>query len=85
MLAKHNQQPFPRLGLVVSKKKARRAVDRNLVKRLAREGFRQHQQQLAGLDVLVLLRSLPPVKDRQQLRQLLDELWCGLLAKACQD
>lgn len=85
VLAKHNSLEHSRLGLVVSKKKAKRAVDRNLVKRLSRESFRQHQQQLAGIDLLVLLRSLPVGKDPQEIRSLLDELWLGLLAKVGQD
>lgn len=46
-----------RLGLVVAKKHLKRAVDRNRFKRLVRESFRAHQQQLEGLDVVVLARS----------------------------
>jgi len=48
-----------RLGLAVAKKCAKRAVDRNRLKRLARESFRQHKQSLAGFDiVLLVLKSL---------------------------
>jgi ribonuclease P protein component len=46
-----------RLGLAVSKKNSRRAVDRNRIKRLIRESFRQHQQELAGLDLVVVSRQ----------------------------
>ncbi len=35
-------QDFPRLGLVVSKKSLKRAVERNRFKRIAREAFRQN-------------------------------------------
>jgi len=41
-----------RLGLAVAKKCAKRAVDRNRLKRLARESFRQHKQSLAGFDIV---------------------------------
>lgn len=85
MLAKNNPLGFARLGLVTSKKKAKRAVDRNLVKRLTRESFRLRQHQLGSLDVLVLLRSFPAESSRQELRAQLEELWAKLLAKAHQD
>jgi ribonuclease P protein component len=52
-----------RLGLVVPKRQARRAVTRNLVKRQAREAMRQHLSQLPPGDWVVRLRA--PV-ERQQ-------------------
>lgn len=56
-------QPCWRLGLVVPKRQARRAVTRNLVKRQAREAMRQHLSQLPPGDWVVRLRA--PV-ERQQ-------------------
>ena len=53
-LAKCTEQPKSRLGIVVAKKKVRRAHERNRVKRLARESFRLHQQQLDDLDIVVM-------------------------------
>jgi|GEM_PF-3976772 len=41
-----------RLGMAVAKKCAKRAVDRNRLKRLARESFRQHKHSLAGFDIV---------------------------------
>lgn len=41
-----------RLGLVVGKKIAKRAVDRNYMKRVLREQFRLRQAQLPGLDLV---------------------------------
>lgn len=49
-----------RLGIVVGKKFAPRASERNLVKRLVRELFRQRQDQLAGRDVLLRLQARFP-------------------------
>jgi ribonuclease P protein component len=46
-----------RLGLVVGKKHAPRAVTRNLVKRLAREAFRQRRTEFGGWDVLLRLHA----------------------------
>jgi ribonuclease P protein component len=57
VLACPNQMSTARLGLAVSKKSCRRAVDRNRVKRVIRESFRHHLDLLQGLDVVVVSRS----------------------------
>ena len=44
-----------RLGVVVAKKLARRAVQRNLVKRIVREGFRRQRAHLPCLDLVIRL------------------------------
>ena len=41
-------QPLPQLGLVVPKKLAKHAVRRNTIKRVSREYFRLHKNQLAN-------------------------------------
>ena len=43
----------PRLGMLVTRKHAARATDRNRIKRCIREAFRLEQQNLDSLDVLV--------------------------------
>ena len=48
-----NSLGYPRLGIVVSKKTARRAVARNYMRRVLREWFRLNREQLGGLDVVV--------------------------------
>jgi ribonuclease P protein component len=49
-----------RLGLVIGKKFAPRAVERNLVKRVARELFRQRQRALGANDILFRLQARFP-------------------------
>jgi ribonuclease P protein component len=44
-----------RLGLLVAKKHARRAVHRNLIKRIARETFRQVRSGMPAADVVLRL------------------------------
>jgi len=44
-----------RLGLVIAKKLARRAVQRNLLKRLAREAFRHARSDLPQCDLILRL------------------------------
>jgi ribonuclease P protein component len=46
-----------RLGLVIGKKFAPRAVTRNMVKRLAREAFRQRRAEFAGWDLMLRLHT----------------------------
>ncbi|KWR89183.1 ribonuclease P protein component [Cupriavidus sp. IDO] len=55
-----NGRPEARLGVVVGKKFAPRAAERNLVKRMARELFRQRQDELAGRDILLRLQTKFP-------------------------
>lgn len=55
-----NDRPEGRLGVVVGKKFAPRAAERNLVKRMARELFRQRRDQLGGRDVLLRLQAKFP-------------------------
>lgn len=64
-----------RLGLAVSKKNARRAVDRNRVKRLIRESFRLTQQQLPSVDLVVLSRNGIAERTNQQIIRSLQQHW----------
>ena len=71
-----------RLGLIVGKKAAPRAVDRNRVKRLVRMVHRQLLQELDALDVVVRLRSSPRGRDNAALIKELQDLLRGLLVQA---
>ena len=68
-----------RLGLVITKKRARRAVDRNRLKRLIRESFRLHCHLFQGVDFLVMARQDAILADNHTLRQSLDRRWQHLL------
>ncbi len=68
----------PRLGLIVGKKAAPRAVDRNRVKRLIRIVHRELAAELDALDVVVQLRGSPRGSDNAALFKELQELLRGL-------
>ena len=53
VLARANNLGHARLGLAISKKKARKAVSRNRLKRIVRESFRQRHD-LPAVDIVVL-------------------------------
>ena len=67
-----------RLGLVVGKKLLKRAVDRNRVKRIIREQFRQRRESLPACDLIVRLAAKPVPLDARLLVEdflvLLDKL-----------
>lgn len=73
--------PRARLGLAISKKRARRAVDRNRLKRLARESFRQHRQCLKGYDIVVMNRDRSVNATNPELSASLTRHWHKLTEK----
>lgn len=81
VLAINTGHADPRLGLVISKKNIRFAVQRNRVKRLVRESYRKHQLQLSGLDIVVLARKGLDQQDNNAITQLTDKLWQDLIQR----
>ena len=55
-----NIETVPRLGLIVGKRHAKRAVDRNRIKRALRESFYQGHHQLGAFDIVVQLIDAVP-------------------------
>jgi ribonuclease P protein component len=70
VLGRANERSVARLGLTISRRTAKRAVDRNRLKRLARETFRM--QQLPSWDFVVLARAGADRAERRVLRESLE-------------
>ena len=76
-----NNQQSSKLGLAVAKKQIPLAVDRNRIKRLVRESFRNNHNKLCSIDVVVMVRNKALKIDNLQLRQQLDNLWKKIIQK----
>jgi ribonuclease P protein component len=71
----NNALDTARLGLAVSRRVSKRAVQRNRIKRLARETFRRVRGDLACVDILVIARPVAAQATSAQLLQDLAQLW----------
>jgi ribonuclease P protein component len=79
ILARSNGGQPARLGLAISRKQLRRAVDRNRIKRLVRESFRQRRTSLQGLDLVVMARRDAASLGNGDLAASLERLWASLV------
>lgn len=70
-----NDLNHPRLGLTVSRRAARFAVQRNRIKRLVRESFRMHQSQLPAVDIVVMAKTQARDADNPTLYSSLASHW----------
>ena len=82
LLAKCNDEPNHRLGLVIAKKNIRLAIHRNRVKRLAREFFRNLPDDKPHIDVVLLARRGLGELDNDELSSILHQQWQKLISHA---
>ncbi|WP_206171420.1 ribonuclease P protein component [Thiorhodococcus mannitoliphagus] len=85
VLYRPNGLDTARLGLAISKKCARRAVDRNRLKRIARESFRRNRQRLPCIDVVVLCSRGATTMSSQRLTETLEQAWATIRKSPCVD
>jgi ribonuclease P protein component len=81
ILVTPNENGHPRLGLAIAKKTVNKAVHRNAIKRVIRESFRLHQQELGSLDFVVLARKEALDAASEMLRSSLDKHWLKSVKK----
>lgn len=75
LLARLNDGPRHRLGLVIAKKNVRLAVQRNRIKRIAREFFRALPEHEPTIDVVLLTRRGIDQLDNAELSSILQQQW----------
>ena len=81
LLVRLNDQGHARLGLAIAKKSLKRAVDRNRIKRLLRESFRNRQHQLPPIDIIAVCRPVAIKLSNEQVLQQLEKQWCYIQRK----
>ena len=82
LLARTNSGPGHRLGLVIAKKNVRLAVQRNRIKRIAREVFRNLPESAPSLDAVLLARRGLDQLDNAELSTILQQQWQRLIRHA---
>ena len=75
VLARENELNHARLGLAISKKCAKNAVDRNRIKRLFRESFRLNQHTLPCLDIIAMCKPSAIALDNNEIFRQIDTQW----------
>lgn len=73
-----NEDTAARLGLAVSRRVSKLAVQRNRLKRLVRDSFRRNRAVLAPVDLLVIARSAAVTVPGSELLADLELLWSRL-------
>jgi len=76
---RQNDLAVARLGLAISKRVSKRAVERNRIKRLARESFRRIRHELPAVDLVIMAREQAAGRPGNELLAELDALWRKLL------
>jgi ribonuclease P protein component len=77
---RQSSQGCARLGVAISRRVSKRAVDRNRIRRTIRESFRMHRAELPHLDILLIARSLSAQQANPHLRADLEGIWRKLSA-----
>jgi ribonuclease P protein component len=80
-----NELGYARLGLAISKRVSKRAVERNRIKRLLRESFRRVRDQLPPIDLMVMAREQAAHLPGPELLAEIGLLWTRLIPLKRQD
>lgn len=83
VLARRSSAEVPRLGIAVSKRNVRLAVDRNRVRRIARDSFRAQLEQMPAIDFVVIAEPRIAALPNQELFSSLRRHWQILRERLC--
>jgi ribonuclease P protein component len=82
LLFRASEGDSARVGFAVAKKRISAANDRNRVRRLARESFRQHRHNLPVVDIIILAQSSAVAATNKELFASLEKHWRRLAEMA---
>ena len=74
-IATPNELNHPRLGFVIAKKKVKLAVDRNRIKRVMKDCYRLHQDQIPAIDIVFISRPGLGQKDNLAVTKFCKYAW----------
>lgn len=75
ILGRFNNLRYPRIGFIIAKKNVKRAHERNRIKRLIREYFRLHQNELPLMDFVIIAKKGVTDLDNKEIIEILGKLW----------
>ena len=75
LLVRMNDLGYPRLGLAISKKSVKYAVDRNRIKRIFRESFRLHQNEIPNVDIIAMCKPNVLSLERHEMHKQIELQW----------
>ncbi|VFP82837.1 ribonuclease P protein component [Candidatus Erwinia haradaeae] len=75
ILGRANSLGYPRIGCILSKKNLKYSHERNRIKRLIRESFRQNQHILPEMDFIIIAKRGIGILDNHTLMKGLETLW----------
>jgi ribonuclease P protein component len=75
ILARQQELETARLGIIVAKKNVKLAVQRNRIKRLLRESFRNERADLPPYDLIILVKKGANLVENNALLSELEYLW----------
>lgn len=78
-----NELTYSRIGISIPKRQIRRAVDRNRIKRVIRENFRNRQKESSNIDVVFLIHASLLGLSNTEINACLEWLWSKVL-KFCE-
>jgi len=72
---KQHDRTLSRLGITVSKKVSKKAVDRNRIKRQFREWFRKKKQGTQPIDLILTAKPSLNARSNAEIQQSLEDIW----------
>jgi ribonuclease P protein component len=75
-----SEKGLARMGVAISRRVSKRAVERNRIRRTIRESFRANRAELPHVDILVIARTLAAQQTNPLLRDDLLIIWSKLKA-----
>ena len=78
LFAQANNLSHARLGCVIPKRRVKKAIHRNRIKRIIRESFRLNQHLVAGFDIIIMANGKTAGLEGADLRKCLELVWLEL-------